>query len=172
VIPFVRPPPPGNATVTLAGSSDQEHVLMSESSAWLWIRRPWRDSEDWRGPVTKSRQTRTPTRGPRTPLSRSVGLAKSPEQTRADVAEPVEQRFRKVPRSTQPAITKNQTKRRIDVRQAPNPSPRTPVHLLCVRARSRLAFFWLSQLAAKTDFQNERTPDSKQSSRSEGREIR
>src|SRR5438552_3598207 len=39
---------------------------MSESSAWLWIPR-WRDSEDWAVPLTKARQTRTPTREPRTP---------------------------------------------------------------------------------------------------------
>src|SRR5439155_6741636 len=67
----------------------------------------------------------------------------------ADVAQPVEQRFRKLPRSIQPAITKNQTKRRIDGRQAPIPSPRTPVPLYAYAARSRREFFWLSQLAAK-----------------------
>jgi len=64
-------------------------------------------------------------------------------QIRADVAQPVEQRFRKLPRSIQPAITKNQSKRRIDGRQAPNPSPRTPVHLYAYAALSRRGFFWL-----------------------------
>jgi len=43
----------------------------------------------------------------------------------------------------------NQAKRRVDGRQTPNPSPRTPVHLYAYLARSRLGFFWLSQLAAK-----------------------
>jgi len=64
----------------------------------------------------------------------------------ADVAQPVEQRFRKLPRSIQPAITKNQAKRRIDGRQAPNPSPRTPVHLYAYAARTHRGFFWLDGL--------------------------
>jgi hypothetical protein len=64
----------------------------------------------------------------------------------ADVAQPVEQRFRKLPRSIQPTITKNQAKRRIDGRQAPNPSPRTPVHVYAYVARSRRGFFWLNEI--------------------------
>jgi len=69
-------------------------------------------------------------------------------ETRADVAQPVEQRFRKLPRSIQPAITKNQAKRRIDGRQAPNPSPRTPVPLYAYAVRSHRGFFWLAELVA------------------------
>jgi hypothetical protein len=62
----------------------------------------------------------------------------------------VEQRFRKLPRSIQPAITKNQAKRRIDGRQAPNPSPRTPVHLYAYAARSGRGFFWLTDIVRAT----------------------
>jgi len=64
----------------------------------------------------------------------------------ADIAQPVEQRFRKLPRSIQPAITKNDAKRRIDGRQALYPSPRTPVHLYAYSARSRRGFFWVTEL--------------------------
>jgi len=75
------------------------------------------------------------------PSLRRSGRAKIIRKLRADVAQPVDQRFRKLPRSIQPAITKNQSKRRIDGRQAPNPSPRTPVHLYAYSARSRRGFF-------------------------------
>src|SRR5205814_7848339 len=68
-------------------------------------------------------------------------------EARADVAQPVEQRFRKLPVPIRPALTKNQAKRRIDGRQAPKPSPRTPVHLLAYAARRR-GFFWLSAVIA------------------------
>src|SRR2546425_10907855 len=64
----------------------------------------------------------------------------------ADVAQPVEQRFRKLPVPVRPAITKNQAKRRIDGRQAPNPSPRTPIPLYAHVARSRRGFFWLDEI--------------------------
>jgi len=79
-------------------------------------------------------------------LASSFRTCQNHSETRADVAQPVEQRFRKLPRSIQPAITKNQTKRRIDGRQAPNPSPRTPIHIYAYAARSGRGFFWLSHL--------------------------
>jgi hypothetical protein len=57
-----------------------------------------------------------------------------------------EQRFRKLPRSIQQATRKNQTKVGEDGRQAPIPSPRTPLHVYAYVARSRRGFFWLSEI--------------------------
>src|SRR5207247_7566827 len=79
-------------------------------------------------------------------LASSLRTCQNYSQIRADVAQPVEQRFRKLPRSIQPAITMNQAKRRIDGRQAPNPSPRTPVPVYAYAARSHRGFFWLAEL--------------------------
>jgi hypothetical protein len=43
-------------------------------------------------------------------------------------------------------VTRNQAKRRIDGRQAPHLSSRTPVHLYAYVARSRRGFFWLNEI--------------------------